>query len=134
MQLGDGAIVVKRAEGYEPVFWPQSGEYINTTFFLTDDAYRRHVLIEMRDEPSSEVAIFTDGLERLALNYGSQTAHAPFFAPMFKALRESRDASELIEPLRAFLDSGPVLERTDDDKTLALATRLGADNAGTDVL
>lgn len=32
-QLGDGAIITDGAEGYQSVFWPQSGEYANMTFF-----------------------------------------------------------------------------------------------------
>jgi hypothetical protein len=35
-QVGDGAIVISDGDGYRTVFWPQSGEYANTTNFLTD--------------------------------------------------------------------------------------------------
>ena len=34
-QIGDGAIVIRKDQGYEVVFWPQSGEFANTTNFLT---------------------------------------------------------------------------------------------------
>jgi hypothetical protein len=44
---------------------------------------------------------------------------------MFKALRSTDDYGALAGPLRAFLDSPQVNARTDDDKTLILATRVG---------
>ena len=37
LQVGDGGIVIReQAETLKTVFWPESGEYINTTFFLSD--------------------------------------------------------------------------------------------------
>jgi len=59
-------------------------------------------------------------------------AHAPFFEPMFARLRrEPEDTPEhLLEELRAFLDSPPVDQRTGDNKTLVLATRLPAAPTG----
>ena len=37
IQIGDGAIVLGDGEdNYRTPFWPQSGEYANTTYFLTD--------------------------------------------------------------------------------------------------
>src|SRR5262245_42437595 len=38
-QIGDGVIVVPDGDGYRPVFWPQSGEYANSTHFVTDDDF-----------------------------------------------------------------------------------------------
>lgn len=47
-QIGDGAIIVGAGEMYEPVFWPQSGEYANTTNFLTDNKFAERVAFEYR--------------------------------------------------------------------------------------
>jgi hypothetical protein len=69
-----------------------------------------------------EVALLTDGLQSLALRFASREAHGPFFEPMFERLRGPEQPSE--SELAAFLGSGPVNARTDDDKTLVLATRL----------
>jgi hypothetical protein len=60
----------------------------------------------------------------VALDFRAQQPHGPFFAPMFAALRKEAEPERLTEPLRAFLDSPALAERTDDDKTLILATRL----------
>jgi Protein phosphatase 2C len=123
-QVGDGAIVVWRGESYETVFWPQSGEYVNTTNFVTDPRYESFVEFDWRDAQVDEAALFSDGLQMLGLDYRAKRAHDPFFAPMFQSLRREPDPGKLMEPLRAFLESPQLAERTDDDKTLILATRL----------
>jgi hypothetical protein len=68
--------------------------------------------------------MMTDGLQRLALDFRTQAPHEPFFSPLFKALRSAPVAEDLAVPLRQLLSSSSVNERTDDDKTLLLATRL----------
>jgi serine/threonine protein phosphatase PrpC len=36
LHIGDGAKVIGSGNGYSPVFWPQTGEYANETWFVTD--------------------------------------------------------------------------------------------------
>jgi hypothetical protein len=36
LHIGDGAIIIADQDDYQPVFWPQSGEYANSTYFITD--------------------------------------------------------------------------------------------------
>jgi hypothetical protein len=123
-QLGDGAIIVGKDDQYLPVFWPQAGEYANATYFLTDPNYQGNVEFARRDEGVGELAVLTDGLQRLALDFTARIGHARFFQPLFRDLRAAADPSALDGPLVEFLDSPRVNERTDDDKTLILATRL----------
>ena len=122
-QIGDGAIVVRLNGVYGPIFWPQSGEYSNTTNFVTDANSRANIMVTVVFGRIDELALFTDGIERLALQMNSQSVHAPFFDPLFESLGDAPDTEMLFEPLRTFLDSPQVNERTDDDKTLVLATR-----------
>jgi hypothetical protein len=123
-QLGDGGIVVRRADEYSPIFWPQGGEYANDTNFVSDvDAVDR-LAFEVRSGRIDELAMFSDGLQRLALNLSARSAHRPFFDPLFQRLRASVSAEPLVEPLRQFLQSPRVKERSDDDLTLVLATRV----------
>jgi hypothetical protein len=122
-QIGDGAIVIRQGAGYETVFWPQAGEYANTTFFLTGREFEEHLVSRQVDEVVHDVALFSDGLQPLALHYSSRSVHAGFFDPMFATLRATSNPEELELPLCEFLRSPAVLERTDDDKTLILATR-----------
>jgi hypothetical protein len=121
-QLGDGAIVVGENDLYEPVFWPEPGEYANVTTFLTSDAFESEVVFASRGR-CDELALLTDGLQRLALDFNRRGAHVPFFSSMFAALRTTEPYEDLFAPLRTFLSSESVNARTDDDKTLILATR-----------
>lgn len=120
-QVGDGAIVLGADGSYRAVTWPTSGEYANETTFITADAFEDAFECVRWQGPVREVALLTDGLQRLALNYANRSVHAPFFAPMFQALLAA-EAPDLLGPeLERFLDSPAVNERTDDDKTLVLA-------------
>ena len=65
----------------------------------------------------------------LCLNFVDKTVHAPFFVPLFESLRNVTDPKDLNEPMRLFLESAEVVARTDDDKTLILATRLNGDGS-----
>ena len=124
-QLGDGVIVVSDGDQYRHVFWPQSGAYANMTYFITAPEHLAQLQVEQRAESVEEIALLTDGLQMLALQYETRTVHAPFFRPMFAHLRNERagEAERFREPLVEFLGSPRVNERTDDDKTLLLATR-----------
>jgi len=125
-QVGDGAIVVWQDAMYQNVFWPQSGEYVNTTNFITDPRFASFLDFTWRDAPVDEVAMFTDGLQMLGLDFRDKRAHGPFFGPMFERLRHEARPDELMGPLRAFLESPELAARTDDDKTLVLATRVSS--------
>lgn len=122
-QIGDGAIVFRDGDGYQAAFWPQSGEYANSTYFLTGPDHVERLAFRSLGHGVDELALFTDGLQPLALHYASRCVHGPFFDPMFESLRNAPQPEELEDPLRQFLASGPVNDRTDDDKTLILATR-----------
>lgn len=126
LQIGDGAIVVGNKDGYSPAFWPQSGEYANSTYFITDKSAIDQLQFITLPNPVDEIALLTDGLQMLALHYATRTAHAPFFLPMFARLRvePSGESKDLNEALIKYLNSTAINERTDDDKMLILATRL----------
>jgi hypothetical protein len=128
-QIGDGAIIVGNHGIYGVVFWPQSGEYANSTNFLTADDFQDQLDFLTTTSRCSDIALFTDGLERLALRFDSQTPHSPFFTPLFRALRAAADVDGLNEGLRQFLASDSVQQRSDDDKTLILASRRDSDDA-----
>lgn len=123
LQIGDGAIILGNDALYGLVFWPQVGEYANTTNFLTSDEYRAQLEFVSTKSKCSKVALMTDGLERLALRFDVQTPHVPFFDPLFRALNSAQDLDGLNDGLRTFLGSDSIHNRTDDDKTLILATR-----------
>ena len=122
-QIGDGAIILQEGDAYRSVFWPQSGEYVNTTNFLTDQEFENRLEFCAHPVPVNELALLTDGLQMLALRYAEKSVHEPFFQPMFQALCAADSALTLQGQFREFLNSPHVNRRTDDDKTLILATR-----------
>lgn len=127
VQVGDGVIVFDTPNGYNLAFWPDNGEYANTTRFLSQDDYRQHLRVEIVKHHVSELAVLTDGLQMLALDIAGAKVHDRFFAPLFKAVRNSLDDAALQNSLLEFMNSRRVNERTDDDKTLLLATRITVD-------
>lgn len=128
MQIGDGAIVAKDDVKLIPVFWPQSGEYVNTTNFLTDEESELK-LDFLESRRVDELAVFTDGLERLLLRFDDKSVHEPAIAPMLRYL-ESANSEQMLnisQEITEFLDSPQINERTDDDKTLILGIRTPSD-------
>jgi hypothetical protein len=127
LQVGDGVMVLADSEehSYGHVFWPDRGEYANTTHFVTEDDAIKHLQFESVKRRIVEAALLTDGLQTIALNYQQQTAHEPFFKGLFAPLRTAEEgrSRELSQSLAAFLSSPRVNEKTDDDKTLVLASR-----------
>lgn len=126
-QLGDGIIVFDGTAGYDLAFWPDNGEYANTTHFLTEDNFRDHLRVEIIKRNVLELAVLTDGLQMLALDIAGAKAHEPFFAPLFRTVRNGPDTAALQLSLLEFMASKRVNDRTDDDKSLLLATRISAD-------
>ncbi len=122
-QLGDGAIVIRQGDGYRTIFWPEPVDYANATDFLTDDSFPIALQFETVTDSIVEVAVLTDGLQRVALDYTARTAYSGFFRPLFNELRNSTHPESLAAPFQQFLDSDRINERTDDDKTLVLAVR-----------
>jgi hypothetical protein len=127
IHIGDGACVY-RTRG-DPAWkipsWPAQGEYASTTFFVTDEP-QPSVQFSSLPEPIDDIAVFSDGIERLTLEFSTKTAHGPFFENMFSRLHSTSPGRDrrLSKALGTFLDSPAVCDRTDDDKTLILAKRL----------
>ena len=126
-QLGDGAIVAGDGGSYAPVTWPSGGEYANTTFFLSDDRALEQFQFIFAAPPTTDVALLTDGLQMLALQFDTRSAYAPFFRSVFAPLHQPQAPSEawLQQALGEYLNSPAINRRTDDDKTLVLASRAG---------
>jgi hypothetical protein len=130
-QIGDGAIVVSNraeADDYGWIFWPQHGEFANQTNFVTQDDALEVLEFELGERSVDEVAIFTDGIERLVLDLQEKTAHAPFFRTLFGWVAKTEPAAvneeiPTSEVMGRYLGSKQINDRTDDDKTLILASR-----------
>jgi hypothetical protein len=124
IQVGDGGIVVDFGQGLSLPIVPMSGEYANMTYFVTDEDAKARVETKVFPAALHNLAVFTDGIQRLAINMATNTPHSPFFTKFFQVLSKSsaEDEDKLQDALLAFLSSGPVDEKTDDDRTLVLAS------------
>jgi hypothetical protein len=134
LQLGDGAIVVRRSNDVlETLSTPGHEEYINETHFVTDPDYLAvaQYIIEPTEDISG-LAMLTDGLQMLALELAQHKAYPPFFLPLFTfAAQPGKAETELSSELEDFLATDRISQRTDDDKTLLLAvpTQMQANSA-----
>jgi hypothetical protein len=123
LQIGDGGVVLDTGNGLEVAVVPMSGEFVNMTHFVTDEDAVTLLKTKTWPDRALKVAAFTDGIQRLALNLATNTPHEPFFSPFFNGMaKASAEQEDMLQGLLVkFLGSTPVNERTDDDKTLALA-------------
>lgn len=119
-QVGDGAIVARRAGSFEVLAAGERGEFVNETCFVTSSGWSDDLRCESAAGVDA-VAVMTDGLQMLALDMSDGSAHAAFFEPLLAwASGADPDGRDLV----VFLGSDKVNTRTDDDKTLALAVRV----------
>lgn len=126
LHVGDGAAVYRTTDSEEWTVgsWPAHGEYASTTYFVTDDPEPAFQLNEI-EGTVSEIAVFTDGIEHLVLNFSTRSAFPPFFNQMFSGFRSDGIGKnrKLSRHLSSYLSSPSICDRTDDDKTLLLARR-----------
>ncbi|VIO69531.1 hypothetical protein CI1B_27370 [Bradyrhizobium ivorense] len=127
LHVGDGAAVYRKTNSAEwtVASWPSHGEYASTTYFVTDDPEPSFQLSEI-DGSLSELAVFTDGIEHLVLNFSTQSAFPPFFNQMFSSFKPGGVGKNrvLSRHLCNYLNGPSVCDKTDDDKTLVLARRI----------
>lgn len=125
LQIGDGAIVVSEVQSpddYNVTCWPQHGEYANTTSFLTDVDAAVTAEVTLLQRQIARVILFSDGMERLLLDFTNHCAAPGPIGQLIKPLLVNSEA-DLNAGLQYLLESPAVNARTDDDKTLILAAR-----------
>lgn len=125
LHIGDGAAVARERDSssWLALSWPEHGEYASTTVFLTDEAGAR-ARIQRHEVDIDRLVVFTDGIERLALDFTGGLPHSPFFAGVTAPVAASQCSGfdgPLSSKLGQYLVSAPINDRTDDDKTLIVA-------------
>lgn len=121
-QIGDGAVVARCGPELVVLDPVLRGEYLNETVFVTSGAWvdearlGTHALADV-----DALAVMTDGLQLLAFDVAAGRPHPGFFMPLWSWADDAPDAADA--ELAAFLASGRVRARTDDDVTLVLAVR-----------
>lgn len=123
--IGDGAVVGRAmaTKEWSVLSAPAHGEYASTTYFVTDDPTPR-LRTARHLEGHDAIAVFSDGIESLVIDYATGSASPGFFGPMVRPLEANRVIGrdhDTSRKLQAFLDGERINERTDDDKTLIIA-------------
>jgi len=122
MQIGDGFLVVRTPDGpYKLLFEPDKGEYANETTFVTSDSALKEMRVTLIEEPISFICASTDGLEKVAIKFSDYSPYDRFFNPLYAYLQETTEPKQE-EYLIPFLQLPDLNKRTDDDKTLLIAS------------
>jgi hypothetical protein len=127
IQIGDGAWVAEiESSRYRCVTWPENGEFANETFFVTQADWFEHLQFEMipKSDELRTLTGFSDGMERLCIDFSSRTPVEGFFRPLAN-IRHATPRREFEKSLRFFLASGRVTQKTDDDCSLVAVCREG---------
>jgi len=124
IHIGDGCAVLNDGKEWIAPSWPDHGEYASTTFFVTDEPTLKLRITRVQIKVTS-IALFSDGLERLGLDFSELKPYAGFFdgitKPMITSFAKGKDRN-LSAALKRYLNSDPINSRTDDDKSLIIAT------------
>ncbi len=123
-QIGDGGSVIETPGGVVALTVPVLGEYINETTFVVSPNAIETAQYKVLHQPCLALALFSDGLQMLALKLVTGEPFAPFFQPLFQFAAGAEEPGKAATDLAAWLASPRVSARTDDDVTLVLAHRL----------
>jgi hypothetical protein len=136
-QIGDGAIVAASSADqvgtFDLIVTPHRGEYANETLFITSGSWRDHFTPCVVPEAIADLVMLTDGMETLAMDFARNRPHPPFHRFLLQPLWDNTavDAIAATEcALAEFLASDWVNQRSEDDKTMIVATRRSLSNAG----
>ena len=123
--IGDGAAIIYSEDQYVTFSKPTRGEYVNQTYALTSRRalQRCHIDIAVPKEPIRNIALTTDGMLDLTISNRTFEPHPGFFDNIFNWLRSHEGKPHWNNELNQMLQSERINQRTDDDKTLVIATR-----------
>jgi len=124
--IGDGAVVARNNDDqqWNCLSWPAHGEYASTTRFITENG-TPDLRITRIDRSMDALFLFSDGLERLALDFKVEKPFSPFFEQMIKPLQNNEEfgfLQNLSRSLLDYLNSDKINNRTDDDKSIIIAS------------
>lgn len=122
-QVGDGAIVTGDGATFQYVFWPESGEFNNITYFVTDRDALEHLQVTSHTGAPQALALFSDGIEQVLLRFQNRTVRSDIFKVLFERLGKEAPgySAAMAQELDGYLRSPAVLARIYDDRTLILA-------------
>lgn len=123
MHIGDGAVVgIFDNEATRTLSTPDNGEFINVTMPLTSNDYLTHLRFSHKAEALRGVALMSDGVQPMCINYKTGEAYDGFFRPIIQWLR-TLDLAVTDVSMQKLLDTPRFRQKSDDDMTLVLALR-----------
>jgi hypothetical protein len=126
-QVGDGAAIARLgSDRFVSLTRPPDQEYVNETTFLTSQDFLSRTQFVVYQAETTGLAVFSDGLQMLALKMPQGEPHVPFFVPILRFASATSERTVAEQQLRDFLQSPRITERADDDLTLVLAVRASA--------
>lgn len=117
LQVGDGAWVAEvESSIIGCVTVPKNGEYGNETFFITQSGWMDHIQFVrfQKSHGLRSLVGFSDGVERLCIDFPASVPNEGFFRPLFK-IRRSAERQIFQNALGDFLRSERVTQQTEDD-------------------
>ena len=140
IQVGDGAAIVTTTDGPKMLTIPQQGEYANETYFITM-SQASDIAFFNQTEDATALAIFTDGLQKQAVDFAHKRPHAEFIDDAIAAgTHEHEQTQEGIwssswstnptdadQRLHDWLCGEQVAQQNSDDTTLIVASRIPDD-------
>ncbi|HED12312.1 MAG TPA: protein phosphatase 2C domain-containing protein [Gammaproteobacteria bacterium] len=131
-QVGDGAIVcsVGGHEGIKALTTPFQGQYINEAVFITQENYTDYLQLQAIEGSARHLALFSDGFEPVAIKYATGEPNPVLFEGLFQFMNDTSSQEVRTEAVTRLLTGKRIAERSDDDKTLVLATRCNEFNEG----
>jgi hypothetical protein len=124
VQVGDGAWVGSTQGTLTCLTWPTAGEFAGQTVFAISPSAEDALQLVYLQEAPAALAGFTDGLERLLLDFQTRLPVEGFFIPAFRSLLNGQ--TQFQQDLEAFLNSDSLRPLTNDDKSLALLVQAQA--------
>lgn len=122
--IGDGAVVGIYADGtVRTLSSPDNGEFINSTYPLTSGDYQTQMRFMAQHEALAGIAVVSDGVQPMCINYKTSAAFPGFFSPLTTWLSGLKELSRADSILTTMLDSPQFRLKSDDDMTLVLAIR-----------
>ena len=119
IQVGDGAAIVESDGVCKMLTVPQRGEYVNETFFITEPHYEQ-TKFTREATGITALALFTDGLQKDAVDFQHRKANDDFIPQAITILRNARKSKcppETADHLPADVETESVMAETESGIT-----------------
>ena len=118
-QVGDGAAIVEHDRVCKMLTVPRQGEYVNETFFLTEPHFQQ-TMFTRETSGITALALFTDGLQKYAVDFRNRKANADFITRAITAMRNAETGehpTDTTAPLPANVETSGFISDTDNGIT-----------------